>query len=389
MKKKLLAVAVPAAMVWSVGAHAQSSVTLYGIVDAGLVYAHNAQDASGANQSTLVKFNSGGLSGDRWGLRGREDLGSGLAAIFQLENGFNIGTGALGQGSREFGRKAVVGLTSTQWGTVTLGRQYDPNVDLVQPLTEDGYFGGIFATPGDLDNYDNSARISNSIKYVSPVLSGLQFEALYAFGNTAGTVGAGQTFSGGLAYNQGPLALAASYFHADGGRTTANNVRTWTSSTDSLFNTVINAGFASAKSVQIVRAGGLYALGALSFGASYSNTQYKRDGFSSFGSDAKFNSGAGFVNYRFSTALQTGIGYSYTSLTGPTSAHYHQISLGGDYLLSKRTDLYLVGGYQKASGQTLSAGGAVIGAEASVGSYGVNSGASSQAIVSAGLRHRF
>jgi hypothetical protein len=78
-------------------AYAQSSVTLYGIVDAGLAYVHNAQGANGQNQSTLAKLSSGNLSGSRWGLRGNEDLGNGFAAIFQLENGFNVGTGALGR----------------------------------------------------------------------------------------------------------------------------------------------------------------------------------------------------------------------------------------------------------------------------------------------------
>ncbi len=128
--RSLALLTLPAAL-YAVDAHAQSSVTLYGIVDAGIAYVHNAQNANGGNASSLVKFSSGNLSGSRWGLRGTEDLGGGLAALFQLENGFNIGTGALGQGQREFGRKAVVGLSSSTYGTVTLGRQYDPVVDLV------------------------------------------------------------------------------------------------------------------------------------------------------------------------------------------------------------------------------------------------------------------
>ena len=72
---------------------------------------HNAQGSNGQNQSTLVKFASANISGSHWGLKGTEDLGGGLAAIFQPENGFNLGTGVLGQGSRAFGRKPVVGLT--------------------------------------------------------------------------------------------------------------------------------------------------------------------------------------------------------------------------------------------------------------------------------------
>jgi predicted porin len=392
MNKKNATLSIPAALALAFGAtsaHAQSSVTLYGIVDAGIAYVHNAQGANGQNQSTLVKFSSGNLSGSRWGLRGTEDLGNGLAAIFQLENGFNVGTGALGQGGREFGRKAIVGLSSTTWGTLTLGRQYDPLVDLVQPLTQDGPFGGVFGTPGELDNYDNSLRVSNSLKYTSPIFAGLQFEALYAFGGVAGATGSGQTYSFGAAYSNGPLSLAAGYFFANGGNTVTSGVRTWTSSSDSLFNTAINQGFASASSIQIVRAGGSYAVGALSFGLAYSNTQYGNDAYSTFRQTAKFNNGSAFLNYQITPALRTGLGYNYTSLTGPSSAHYNQVNLGGDYTLSKRTDLYALAGYQKASGHTLNAAGASVAVQASIGDFGVSSGADNQALVVVGIRHKF
>ncbi len=391
--KRLSHLALPAVTLIAAGvanvAHAQSSVTLYGIIDAGIAYVHNAQGANGANQSTLVKFSSGNLSGSRWGLRGSEDLGGGLAAIFQLENGFSVGTGGLLQGSREFGRKSIVGLASKQFGTVTVGRQYDPIVDLVQGLTEDGPFGGTFASPGDLDNYDNSLRVSNSVKYTSPLIAGLQVEALYAFGGVAGQTGNGQTYSFGAGYTNGPLSLGAGYFYANGGNTVTTGVRSWTSTSDSLFNTVINTGFSSAKSIQIVRAGGQYVLGAATFGIAYSNTQYGRDAFSRFTSTAKFNNGSAFFNYRFTPALNLGVGYNYTSLTGPASAHYNQVNLGALYSLSKRTDLYAVAGYQKASGHTLSASGAVVSAQASIGSYGVNSGTSSQELAVVGIRHKF
>ncbi|SDR42947.1 Outer membrane protein (porin) [Paraburkholderia fungorum] len=387
--KRLSLLALPAGLLLAAGAHAQSSVTLYGIVDAGIAYVHNAQSTNGQNQSTLVKFSSGNMSGSRWGLKGTEDLGGGLAAVFQLENGFNVGTGALGQGSREFGRKAVVGLSSNTWGTVTLGRQYDPIVDLVQGLTEDNYFGGVFGTPGDLDNYDNSLRVSNSVKYVSPLFSGFQVEALYGVGGVAGAGGSGQTYSFGAAYANGPLSLGAGYFYANGGNTTTANVRTWTSSSDSLFNTVINAGFASAKSIQIVRVGGQYVVGSATIGAAYSNTQYGSDAFSAFRETAKFNNGSVFVNYQITPALRTGVAYNYTSLTGPSSAHYNQINLGADYALSKRTDLYALTGYQKASGNTLNSSGKVVGAQASIGDFGVNSGTDSQALAVVGIRHKF
>lgn len=389
MKRTVTSLIALGSMSVAATAHAQSSVTLYGIVDAGIAYVHNAAGTNGANQSTLVKFSSGTMSGGRWGLRGTEDLGNGLLALFQLENGFNAGAGVLNQGGREFGRKAVVGLSGANWGTVTLGRQYDPVVDVVQPLTGDSYFGGTFATPGDADNYDNSLRVSNSVKYVSPTYRGLSFEALYAFGGAAGSVAEGQTYSAGASYTQGPFALAAGYFYANGGRTATSGVRTWTSSSDSLFSTVVNQGYASARSIQIARVGARYVLGALTLGLSYSNMQYGRDSLSTFGETEKFNSGAVLAAYQFTPASRAAFGYNYTKSDGAASASYNQFNIGYDYALSKRTELYALAGYQKSSGTTLNSAGRVIAANASIGSYGVNSGSDTQALAAVGIRHKF
>ncbi len=386
--RSLALLTLPAAL-YAAGAHAQSSVTLYGIVDAGIAYVHNAQNANGSNASSLVKFSSGNLSGSRWGLRGTEDLGGGLAERAGADDEAVLELEQRGQGQREFGRKAVVGLSSSTYGTVTLGRQYDPVVDLVQGLTQDNYFGGVFATPGDLDNYDNSLRVSNSVKYTSPLISGFQFEGLYGFGGVAGATGSGRTYSFGASYANGPLSLGAGFFYANGGSTVANGVRNWSSSSDTLFNTVINQGFSSAKSIQIVRVAGQYVAGPATFGLAYSNTQYGADTLSAFSQNAKFNNGSAFFNWQFSPALRAGVGYNYTSLTGPASAHYNQVNLGADYALSKRTDLYALFGYQKASGNTLNANGAVVKAAASVGSYGVNSGTDTQELAIVGIRHKF
>jgi len=367
--------------------HAQSSVTLYGIVDSGIAYYHNAASPTG-NQSTLIKLTPN-LSGDRWGLRGNEDLGGGLAAVFRLENGFNIGTGALGQGGREFGRQAYVGLSSQSYGTVTVGRQYDPVVDLVQALTEDGLFGSTFATPGDIDNYDNDVRVNNSIKYVLPNLRGLQFEAIYGFGGVAGSTGNGQTYAAAASYANGPMGLAAGYFFANGGNTTTAGARVWTSSSDSIFNSAINSAFASAKSIQIARVAGEYAIGSTTLGAAFSNSVYGRDALSSFGESEKFNSASVFANYQVNPAFRVGAGYNYTKSSGSGSAKYNQFNLGADYALSKRTDVYAVAGWQKASGNELSSGGKTIPAVASIGSFGVNSGTDTQGLVIVGLRQKF
>ncbi|MEA3117186.1 MAG: hypothetical protein QOI13_456 [Paraburkholderia sp.] len=373
-------------------AHAQSSVTLYGIIDTSLTYVNHVNGSN--KQWSISNTNSGDLSGSRWGLKGQEDLGGGLAAIFQLENGFDPGNGKLNQGNREFGRQAYVGLQSSQYGTVSLGRQYDPLVDLVQGITADNYFGSLFATPGDVDNYDNSSRVNNAVRYLSPNFGGLQIEGMYAFGGVAGSTGSGQTWSLAAAYTKGPLAIAGGYFVADNANTGALRSAGWspTSTSDGPFDgDVINSGFQSAKSINIARIAAQYTIGAFTVGAGYSNSQYKADGYSLFGSTEKFNTGQAFVNYQAASALLLGLGYSYMKASGETSATYNQISAGADYSLSKRTDIYLVGAWQRANGQTLVQNGTTTSVEsavASVGSYGYN-GTNTQAIVSLGLRHKF
>jgi predicted porin len=75
---------------------------------------------------------------------------------------------------------------------------------------------------------------------------------------------------------------------------------------------------------------------------------------------------------------------------GDTSAHYNQVSIGADYSLSKRTDLYAIGAWQKASGTQKNADGVTTSdAQASIGSYGFSSGADHQEMVIVGIRHKF
>jgi len=391
MKRVALSSLAIAMLAAASAAHAQSSVTLYGIIDVGIGYTHNTAVAKSAtnnsgNASTQVGFNNGTLSGSRWGLKGTEDLGGGLSTIFQLENGFSPTTGGFSSAGVEFNRQAYVGLSSTSYGTITFGRQYDPTVDMVQPLTEDNYFGSIFGTPGDVDNYDNNFRVSNTVKYVSPTFNGLQFEGIYGLGGVAGSISSGQSYGAGVSYTNGGLGLAAAYFSAKTSSST-----TFTSTTDNgTFGSVINNGFAQTNSLNIGRVGGQYAFGPFTAGGSYSNVRYKPVSAFVAGNSKteEFNSGAVFLNYNLTPAALVGIGYNLTRSSGVSGATYHEVSLGSDYNLSKRTDVYLVGAWQKANGQTVQ-GGAIVPAAASIGSYGINSGTSSQAIAIIGMRHKF
>ena len=121
--RSALALALALAGLPTVG-HAQSSVTLYGILDAGVTYASNT------GGSHVVRFDDGISYGNRWGLKGTEDLGGGLSAVFALESGFKIGTGRLILGGAQFGRQAYVGL-SGRWGTVSFGNQLDMTEEMV------------------------------------------------------------------------------------------------------------------------------------------------------------------------------------------------------------------------------------------------------------------
>ncbi|MFM0033429.1 porin [Paraburkholderia strydomiana] len=373
-------------------AHAQSSVTLYGLIDESVQYVNNATP----NGGSLVQLAGGNLQGNRFGLKGTEDLGGGLKAVFQLENGFDINTGKLQQGSRLFGRQAYVGLSHDAYGTITAGRQYDPLVDMIQPLTGDNYFGSTFATPGDVDNNDNSSRTNSAVKYVSPVFAGFQFEGLYALGGVAGQTGSGQTWGAAGTYATGPFSIAAGYLSMSNNHTTAPVRTGWTSTSDGMFDSAtpdvagINAAYASASRVGIASIAVQYVTGPWTGNLSYSNAQYYQDGSSSFGQTQKYEVGRAYLGYQITPAALLGVGYAYTKGHGDSSATYHQVSLGGDYSLSKRTDLYLVGAWQHASGEQRDpTTGQLVSATASIGSYGNQASTDNQVMVSLGIRHKF
>ena len=388
MKSKIAsAVAVLAAINSMSVAHAQGSVTLYGLIDAGLSFTHNVANSANKNQnSNQVAFTNSQLSGNRWGLRGREDLGGDLSAVFVLESGFKPGTGSLGQGGREFGRQAYVGLKDNQWGTVTLGRQYDPLKDLLQPLTADNIWGAVNVTPGDLDNYDNSLRVNNAVKYASPVWSNLQLEAMYAFGGVAGNFSAGGTAAVAMTYKFSGFSVGGGYFIAkyDPSNTTNN-------SSDVINNSLASGAYASAaRSLQIARLAATYDIGKFTVGAGYSNTRYKPavTFATAFQQTEAFNSLSAFVNYKFTPAFLGGLAYSFTNSNGAQSAHYNQIGAEAEYLLSVRTSLYALVGYQRSAGQTLS-GNLAVPATASVGDIGYQSASKSQMTTLVGIVHRF
>ena len=396
MKKSLLALAALGAFAGV--AHAQSSVTLYGIIDEGFNMTTNVKTASGGQH--LYNLSSGVLQGSRFGLRGTEDLGGGLKAIFVLENGFDVNNGKLGQGGLMFGRQAYVGLSTSQVGTVTLGRQYDSVVDYVGPLEAGDQWGGyIAAHPGDIDNFNNAYRTNNTVKYTSANYGGLTFGGTYSFGGIAGNVTSNQIWSLGVGYNNGPLVLGVGYLNARSPAASGglfNNGGTTTAANAAVTSPVYGA-YTSANTYQVVGAGGAYTFGAATVGLTYSNIRFANLGTTFAqpgvkGQSATFNNAELNFKYQLTPALLVGAAYDYTrgaTIEGASRAQYHQGAVGVDYFLSKRTDVYVTGVYQHALGEVLNAAGTGV-TSATAGINGLT-GSSNQNQFTAriGIRHKF
>ncbi len=176
MKKTLLAAALLAGFATAGVAQAETSVTLYGILDTGYGYQSYKYDRGGIDATSKSSgLRSGTVNGNRFGLKGSEDLGDGLRAIFQLEQGFDLGTGA-GSSTKQFHRQAFVGLSSDSWGTFTMGRQYSAGVEVGNLIVNGWNLGDVDKVFGGT-GYGN--RIDNSFKYVTPDFAGFKLVALY------------------------------------------------------------------------------------------------------------------------------------------------------------------------------------------------------------------
>ena len=170
-----------AAIFATTAAQAQGTVTLYGLVDTGVEYVTNVGPAG--DSLTRVPTLTATLP-SRWGLRGNEDLGGGLRAVFTLESGLAMDTGSSMQGGRLFGRQAFVGL-SGDWGTVSLGRQYTM---LFWSLLEADILGPNVYGTGSLDSYIPNARADNALAYRG-TFKGFTVGATYSLGRDAVNAG--------------------------------------------------------------------------------------------------------------------------------------------------------------------------------------------------------
>jgi predicted porin len=208
MNKSLLAQALAAAVfaAASGAACAQSNVTVYGIVNFGAV------STKSAVAPTRWGIDPGGWWASRLGFRGTEDLGNGVSAVFQLENGFNPDTGMLGQGGRLFGRHSWVGLKG-DFGTVRMGRAWTPTysllTDVLDPFEDalsgagGAFFGRNIFTAIDI-------RMQNALFYTQS-FGGLKADLAYSLGETAGNASANRQVSTAFTYSAGPAKAVFGY----------------------------------------------------------------------------------------------------------------------------------------------------------------------------------
>ncbi|MEI2417193.1 porin [Orrella sp. JC864] len=380
MKKTLLAAAVLAGFAGA--AQAETSVTLYGIVDVGVGYQKIKGNGTDISRTGLI---DGVQSGSRWGLRGSEDLGDGLRATFVLESGFNPRTGRSAQGGRLFGRQATIGLAGDSWGELTAGRRTNVASQFFSSIDP---FAAAFgqANIGSAFSQANTLRYDNIVQYTTPSIGGFQVAAGYSFdigensaagnlgtdGNVWGTNRKDRAITAGLRYANGPLNVAATYDQVNpasvAGNEDLNKIKAWMVGGSFDFE-VVKLALAYGQTKD-----GWFGSPGLQSGQSFSLPGGNVGGYTGMGFTADSSK---VKSYLVGLTAPIGPGSLFGSwqradpnsdvLTGD-DATQNTYSLGYTYDLSKRTNVYAYGSYSK--------------------NYAFLDGVKSQ-LVGLGLRHRF
>jgi GBP family porin len=370
MKKTWVALAVAGAFVAGT-AQAQSSVTLYGILDVNYMWEEKPtcfpSGVSGTcpagttdvRQESLSAINSGHQSGNRWGLRGSEDLGGGMKAIFALESGFDLDRGTMGQGGRLFGRQAWAGI-STNMGAVVAGRlaSFSSGTGSFDMFgrTDPFLTGFGLASLGNTFYSANALRVDNAIAYQSPKWAGFQGGIGYSFNvNGAETAPNGSNTSAlisAVTWEAGPFWVSVTYdavsFADDTRRPDQKHLQV--GATFDLGPVRLHGGYANQSNISGV---GLVSGGSGAFIPlpsqlpSYDNNSYMA------GVTWKLGAFTLLGSYQWSGAD----GQSYTTIAGgPTlnfDPDYSVFGIGATYNLSRRTNLYASYAARNADGTLL------------------------------------
>lgn len=320
-----------ATLLGATGAAAQSSLTIYGIADVGVVF------ESGGARGKVTKLTSGIASGSRLGFRGTEDLGGGQSAYFVLESGFGLDTGSNaqsvtatgGQQGLWFGRLALVGLRGG-WGSLQAGRLYTPFAATIAGLADPFAVG----MAGSAVNILNSTglRANNAIQYLSPNWNGFTADAMVSLGEVAGDNTLGRGEGGTVGYASGPVNVKLAYWRRHAA----------TAGTDAARNTML---------------AGTYNFGPAKLHAGYAVNRGPGSAFylgQAYSSPAVHNP-YGTTPPPVSTADSRDLLLGVSASVGPgtlLASYIHrddrtrlsqdatQLAVGYSYPLSKRTDLY-------------------------------------------------
>lgn len=369
------------------GAAAQSSVTLYGVADTFVQYLDNG----GVHSYSL---RSGGSTGSLFGLKGTEDLGNGLTAVFDLENGYNINNGSFfADSTAMFYRQSWVGLKDDKYGQLTFGRQYQPSFwavyftdpfrgnEVLSPLAAADLAGA--TDKSTLATQYVSGRTSNSIVYISPDMRGVHLYAMYALAATVTQpvpVRSGNMLDVAANYSGYGFYAALGYQYQHGSQETAPLVPT-APSLLTTFNLVGTEHFTGALA---------YRIGIVNFQFNYS---YNRPNDVPTGavvaitpalklplemlvhSYSIMEVGATIQATPADTIAIAGIERNVRGVHDNTAG----VEVGADHNLSKRTSLYMRAGYLKNNGSANMSWPGVTGVAAG----------SKQILAVLGISHRF
>jgi len=364
VKKKLLLAAITTALSGTV--YAETSVTLYGIIDTGINYSRitgsYTDPATGAQndyKATRTGMRSDNSQGSRWGLRGKEDLGGGNYAFFKLESGIDPTSGDSGQNNRLFGRESVLGIGGDSWGELSMGRHYNVASRMMISMFGPKFGGGFFqlSTGAGLGfSAANFQRYDNLALYQSPSISGFRFSAGYSSNvdskkaSETGFATADNTraITAGLSYQNGPL---MAYFAYD-----------QLKASDKLSSAERDA------TPRAYSVGGSYDFEVLKLALAYERTTDGWFAGKSFDSNASIGPVRGTPTNAFVKGFRANsylvavsvplnesssmfgswqrVDPNNNSLTGGDS-NTNTFALGYTYALSKRTNVYAVGSYTK------------------------------------------
>jgi predicted porin len=310
------------ALIAPLSALAQTEV--YGVVDAGVV-----ADGGCRSDCAHTKVDSGVSSGSRLGVRGREDLGSGTAAVYTVEAGFLNDTGISDQNGRLFGRQAFVGLDGPL-GLVTLGRQYNLVYTTLTDVA-DPFHGGMAGSAANLVGY-TTKRYDNTIKYTSPrSRSGLIGSVIYSFGESPFNSKVNRAYGATIGYEKGRVNLSLTHQRKD-------NLLDATGTTPAVDQSASNSLVAA--NVDFGRF-----VGYAAYGHSKGDGSSQWDETNPYGAVAQRDPSTNSRDVLLGVAVPMGATTLLASVIhkddrGLANRDANQIAVGASYALSKRTNVY-------------------------------------------------